>query len=174
MSAKNCIPCIVIGGIALAAAITFAVYMTVYRDTVPAPVVTNFDECVAAGYPVGESHPPQCSAPSGTFVQQIPLSSFPNAGDDTDGENGTVVPPTNSSDPDSVIRASGGCSITGCSRQICAEEEMITTCEFRSEYTCYQSAQCGRLQDGACGWIETPELQQCLNDVSIRNMELPE
>ena len=34
-------------------------------------VVTNFDECAAAGYPVMESHPRQCSDGSETFVEAL-------------------------------------------------------------------------------------------------------
>lgn len=34
--------------------------------------VSSFDDCVAAGYPVKESYPPQCTAPKGrTFTQYI-------------------------------------------------------------------------------------------------------
>ncbi len=55
------------------------------------------------------------------------------------------------------------CRATGCSGQICAEEDLITTCEFREEYACYQNARCERQPDGGCGWTETPELRQCLS-----------
>ena len=34
--------------------------------------ITNFDECVAAGYPVIEKVPPECTTPDGkTFVQKV-------------------------------------------------------------------------------------------------------
>ena len=34
--------------------------------------ITNFDECVAAGYPAMESHPRQCRIPDGTvFVEEL-------------------------------------------------------------------------------------------------------
>lgn len=59
-------------------------------------------------------------------------------------------------------RVSGGCIITGCSGQICSDEEVITTCEFREEYACYQTARCGRDTNGQCNWIATNELTQCL------------
>ncbi len=35
------------------------------------PVITNFDECVAAGNPVMESYPAQCKANDQTFIQNI-------------------------------------------------------------------------------------------------------
>lgn len=57
---------------------------------------------------------------------------------------------------------SGGCKITGCSGQICAEEEVITTCEFLPEYACYKTARCERQSDGKCDWTPTEELVACL------------
>lgn len=38
----------------------------------PKPKVKNFEECKAAGYPIMESYPRQCSVPGGKFfVEQI-------------------------------------------------------------------------------------------------------
>jgi hypothetical protein len=54
------------------------------------------------------------------------------------------------------------CKPTGCSGQICSDKSIITTCEFRSEYACYQTAICERGTDGACGWRKTPALTECL------------
>ena len=54
------------------------------------------------------------------------------------------------------------CSITGCSGQICAGEEVITTCEYRPEYICYQKSVCEVQSNGECGWTQTPELATCL------------
>ena len=60
--------------------------------------------------------------------------------------------------------ATGGCLVTGCSGQVCAESEVATTCEFRPEYACYkQYSRCERSASGRCGWAATPELSQCLN-----------
>lgn len=56
------------------------------------------------------------------------------------------------------------CFITGCSRQICSDREVVTTCEFRPEYACYQNAVCERQMSGECGWRETKELRQCLEN----------
>lgn len=60
----------------------------------------------------------------------------------------------------------GACIRTGCSSTICTEpgNEQITTCEFKAEYACYQSAACERQADGRCGWTQTPELAACLAD----------
>jgi hypothetical protein len=57
------------------------------------------------------------------------------------------------------------CRRSGCSGQICADQDVVTTCEFRPEYACYQKAACGRQPDGNCGFTSTPELTQCLAEV---------
>lgn len=65
------------------------------------------------------------------------------------------------------LRAGGNvsqkpCMKTGCSSQICSDREVITTCEFRPEYECYQKAICERQKNGQCGFTQTPELAECL------------
>lgn len=55
------------------------------------------------------------------------------------------------------------CIKTGCSNQICAEENVVSTCEYRPEYECYQKARCERQPDGNCGFTKTRELAACLN-----------
>lgn len=77
--------------------------------------------------------------------------------------------------PDDVIDASGicrrGCSADadcgpqGCSGTVCAAEPVITTCEWRAEYACYDNAvitQCG-CREGRCGWSQTAALEECLS-----------
>lgn len=54
------------------------------------------------------------------------------------------------------------CVKTGCSGQICAEETMMSTCEYRAEYECYKKATCERQANGNCGFTKTPELTSCL------------
>ena len=54
------------------------------------------------------------------------------------------------------------CFKTGCSSQVCSDEEVITTCEWRSEYECYKTAKCERQANGKCGFTDTPELRRCL------------
>jgi hypothetical protein len=65
---------------------------------------------------------------------------------------------------ESVLRAADNCKITGCSGQICSEEDVITTCELRPEYSCYRTAKCERQPgpDGECGWTMTEILKACL------------
>ena len=54
------------------------------------------------------------------------------------------------------------CFKTGCSSQVCSDEPVATTCEFRPEYACYQKAVCERQADGNCGFTKTRELTECL------------
>jgi hypothetical protein len=54
------------------------------------------------------------------------------------------------------------CMKTGCSAAVCSDHELITTCEWRPEYACYQKATCERQPDGNCGFTRTRELTSCL------------
>ena len=58
------------------------------------------------------------------------------------------------------------CLRTGCSGQVCAAQDVVTTCEYRPEYACYDApgvTQCGCFA-GQCGWEPTVELTQCIED----------
>jgi hypothetical protein len=54
------------------------------------------------------------------------------------------------------------CFKTGCSSHVCSDRDVITTCEFRPEYACYQKAACERQRNGECGFTQTAELRACL------------
>lgn len=54
------------------------------------------------------------------------------------------------------------CMKTGCSGEICAEEEMMSPCIYRKEFECYKKARCERQANGNCGFTQTTELQTCL------------
>jgi hypothetical protein len=57
------------------------------------------------------------------------------------------------------------CYVGGCSGQFCSDQEgLISTCEWRDEYACYDTATCERQPDGLCGWTPTAELDACLAD----------
>ena len=54
------------------------------------------------------------------------------------------------------------CYVTGCSGQLCSSEQgMMSTCEYKEEYACYQNATCEVQSSGECGWTETEELNRC-------------
>ncbi|MDO8619733.1 MAG: Gmad2 immunoglobulin-like domain-containing protein, partial [bacterium] len=55
------------------------------------------------------------------------------------------------------------CVVSGCSGQICGEEEMMSSCEFKEAYACYKTARCERQTTGTCGWTETAGLKACLD-----------
>lgn len=60
------------------------------------------------------------------------------------------------------VPAAGTCRKTGCSSHVCADTDVITTCELRDIYACYQAATCERQSDGKCGFTVTPALTACL------------
>lgn len=57
------------------------------------------------------------------------------------------------------------CTVTGCSGQVCAKEEAITTCEYLPQYDCYKLTSCECIE-GKCAWKETPKFQKCLQEKS--------
>lgn len=62
--------------------------------------------------------------------------------------------------------SSGVCKPTGCSGQLCVDEaegQVVTTCEYKAEYSCYKTAKCERQEDGKCGWTPSEELVTCLS-----------
>jgi len=80
---------------------------------------------------------------------------------------------TVSTPPDDGGQASGpvvgkGCVVGGCSSQLCGEagDDLISTCEWREEYACYQDAICERQANGECGWTETNKLTQCIDSAN--------
>ena len=54
------------------------------------------------------------------------------------------------------------CRRTGCSKQICADRNIATTCEHRCEYDCYRNAICSNTSTG-CRWTRTPQFNRCIN-----------
>ncbi len=62
-------------------AILIAVFYTLDSE----PKVTNFEECVAAGYPVMESYPRQCRTPDELFIENVSV-----VGGEKD-ENGCLI-----------------------------------------------------------------------------------
>jgi hypothetical protein len=56
------------------------------------------------------------------------------------------------------------CVASGCSSTLCvpAGKEMMSTCEYKPEYACYQKATCEPQPDGACGWTHNADFDACL------------
>ncbi len=119
--------------------------------------INNFEECAAAGRPIMESYPRQCAGPDGrTFVEII--ANEPNLPPDTS----VIEQPTPTPKP------AAACVRGGCSSQLCLSKEdaenMVTTCEYRAEYACYNTARCERQTSGQCGWTQTESLRSCLQN----------
>ena len=58
--------------------------------------------------------------------------------------------------------ATPACKPTGCSGQLCSDQDIASTCEWTEKYACYKTAICERGTNGACGWRATAELTSCL------------
>ena len=54
------------------------------------------------------------------------------------------------------------CRPTGCSGEVCSDEDVVSICLYRSEFACYKTAKCERQKSGQCGWSQTSELNKCL------------
>ncbi len=65
------------------------------------------------------------------------------------------------------------CIVTGCSGQICSDKEVTTSCEMMDAYLCYKTAKCERQPSGRCGWTQTDDLKQCLNEaVGVKGIDI--
>ncbi len=67
--------------------------------------------------------------------------------------------------PDAGTDLDGGaapCFVGGCSGQLCADEPLISTCEWTPAYACYAGESCERQADGQCGWTPSASLLACL------------
>lgn len=122
--------------LAIAAVILLAaIYALFAFDVVYPDKVDDFATCAAAGNAVMESYPRQCRDKEGDlFVEEIAKP----------------------------VGEGKGCKPTGCSGQICSDEDVMSTCEFRAEYACYKTAKCERQADGKCGWTNDAALASCL------------
>jgi eight-cysteine-cluster-containing protein len=56
------------------------------------------------------------------------------------------------------------CYRTGCSGQVCADHDVVTSCEYLEQYACLDKAICQRQADGQCGWTITPDAAICLGN----------
>lgn len=73
------------------------------------------------------------------------------------------------SEPQAQPFVAEGCQVTGCSGHVCANagQEVITTCEWKTSYSCYNPANTRCIQDettGQCGWEESSELKTCIDE----------
>lgn len=118
--------------------------------------IDSFEECVEAGYPVMESFPDRCMTPDGkSFIKEYPEEVL----DDINPQDSEI-----GNREERYPGAYDGCVITGCSGQICAGEEVASTCEWLEAYACYQDfGVCEEQRVGECGWSDTEPLNSCLS-----------
>ena len=95
--------------------------------------------------------------------------------DDTD--TGTdIVPAEDEIELEAECVSDMDCAIAGCSAQLCvtAQEapEILTTCEYREEYGCFEFTTCG-CNEGKCGWASTNEYEACLADIRNNYIRVP-
>jgi len=120
------------------AVIVLFIYLN--RPTIT-PKVSNFEECVAAGYPVMESYPRQCRTPDGKiFVEEIPEETCAEEGEKVN-RNPLMGPTDRQCCPglveDRVSR----------SYSICRRSTDITD----SIYKCNKDDDCISVKSGCCG-----------------------
>lgn len=98
------------------------------------------------------------------------FGSLENEWTDTEMKTSPVIknpPPVKVVEPLTPVEKSG-CYVGGCSSQVCSDsKDILTTCEWREEYVCYQKATCEKQTDGQCGWSDTPELKSCLIEKDV-------
>jgi eight-cysteine-cluster-containing protein len=56
------------------------------------------------------------------------------------------------------------CVRSGCSGTVCvpAGKEVVTTCEYKPEYACYDQAKCEKQAAGECGWTRSADFDACM------------
>jgi predicted secreted protein len=62
-----------------------------------------------------------------------------------------------------TCRAPKACRRTGCGGDVCADRNLITTCQVRPESQCTQGATCEQQADGNCGFTLTRLQQACID-----------
>lgn len=61
------------------------------------------------------------------------------------------------------------CKPAGCSKQLCVSsdtENIITTCEWKDEYKCYQEAKCEVQKNGLCGFTKDDKFKECMKGIA--------
>lgn len=75
------------------------------------------------------------------------------------------LPKNNINNKPEYSAAVGGCVTAGCSGTLCVEKgrenDIMTTCEWRDEYDCYQFAECEKQTGGQCAWTKNEAFFSC-------------
>lgn len=112
----------------------------------------------ASGRRAQKSKEPQENDPSEKKLDAVPSSDSQQLSASA-GRGRRNVPPRQSPPPPKP------CYVGGCSNQICSGTQgVISTCEYRPQYQCYESAECKLQPSGVCGWTQTQALTACLSE----------
>ena len=116
-------------------------------------------EAICYGWCV-DPGPQWCYADSDCADGQICEWFAPKPCDPADPScGGAPAPPP----PGQCVPAPTECKPTGCSSQVCAAEDVITTCEAAEWMMCLAYTDCGNYAPGGgCGWEQNPEFLACM------------
>lgn len=61
------------------------------------------------------------------------------------------------------------CVVAGCSKELCLSEEkardLMSTCEWKEEYRCFQMMTCEAQANGECGFTPNEKSEACLKEL---------
>src|SRR3989344_3258494 len=104
----------------------------------------------------------------GVLILVLMLLAIKSSQTTTTPDSTPTNPESSSARPSISVFASSSplteCKPTGCSNEICSDKPLITICIYKPEYACYKSARCERQENDQCGWTQTEELKQCLEN----------
>ena len=72
-----------------------------------------------------------------------------------------------------VDEKEGPCFRTGCSGEVCADHDVGTICVMQPWYVCLALTECTLQPDNECGWTETEEFLQCVDEKSDGGGSIP-
>ncbi len=118
------------------------------------PMIGSYKSCVK---PDGTSQCPPTQPPPGCHY-------FPSSCTNSIPKHCSYTLDCSPTHPPITPYTGAGCVRTGCSGQLCAQEnsQLATTCKYSPQYGCYNSARCEVQANGQCGWTQTDSLNQCL------------
>lgn len=67
------------------------------------------------------------------------------------------------------------CVLAGCSNQLCVSsntQNIVTTCEWKEEYKCYQEAKCELQKNRECGFTKDEKFRQCMKSLAPKIQEV--
>lgn len=111
-----------------------------------------------------------CNSPTGHRAadETDPAAGF----DGADSSLSLLGEPRAQLDPRLTCDSETSCFHTGCLGQLCATEEIVTSCEFRCEFACYAQAECD-CRGIRCGFRMTAALEKCLRECGVRPNPFP-